>query len=406
MSRGRPLLVTHVITRLIVGGAQENTISTVLGLQNAGGLRVHLLSGPTVGCEGSLESSFRDRPGLLTIVPPLTRPIRPLADLKALSELRRHFRETQPSIVHTHSGKAGILGRYAAHLENVPIIVHGLHGPSFGPWQRPLANAIFRSAERRAGRVTTHFIAVANAMIQQYLAAGIGSADQYTRVFSGFPLDPFLQSNNSMELRGRLGIDREDVVLGKIARLFQLKGHDDLFLIAPALVKRCPRVKFLLVGGGPWENRFKRLAVRLGVEKHFVFAGLVPPSEIPPLTGIMDLLVHVSLREGLPRALPQAMAAGKPVAAYDCDGAGEVCLHNETGLLIPPRERQTLLESLVSLADDVDLRSRLGRAGREFVRERFSVERMLRDTESIYLKLLEAHRLPPENQRLLPRAAA
>jgi glycosyltransferase involved in cell wall biosynthesis len=395
--RPRPLLATHVITRLIVGGAQENTISTVLGLQGDPRLAVKLLSGPTFGSEGSLENTFQEHPKLLTIIPSLTRPIRPLADLRGLTQLRREFRKNPPAIVHTHSGKAGILGRWAARLEHVPIIIHGIHGPSFGHWQGPVANAIFRNVERRAGRVTTHFVAVANAMIEQYLNAGIGSREQYTRIFSGFPLDPYLQAQNSAEVRARFGIRSEDIVIGKIARLFELKGHDDLFLLAPELLKRNPRVKFLLVGGGPWEERFKKLAAQLRVADHFIFTGLVPPAQIPSLTGIMDMLVHLSLREGLPRALPQAMAAGKPVVAYDCDGAGEVCRNDKTGFLIKPRHREELLNGLAALAGNPELRARMGASAREFVRERFPVEKMVSDTRVLYWQLLERHGLVPNS---------
>lgn len=399
MKEDGPPLVTHVITRLIVGGAQENTISTVLGLQNRPEFRTTLVSGPTHGSEGTLEPIFQSHPGILTIVPALVRPVRPLLEVKALFELRRIFRLTRPVLVHTHSGKAGILGRWAAHYEKVPVIVHGIHGPSFGSWQGSLANALFRSAERRAGRITTHFIAVANAMIEQYLAAGIGARDSYTRIFSGFNLDPFLNASNDSSLRARLGIAPEHFVIGKIARLFQLKGHDDLFLIAPEFLKRFPETRFLLVGGGPWEARFKELARALGVEKNFVFTGLVPPAEIPSLTGIMDALVHLSLREGLPRALPQAMAAGKPVVAYDCDGASEVCIPGKTGFLVPPRDREQLLSSLSTLAADRAVASRLGSAGREFVRERFSVDRMVNETFELYRRLLTERKLWPGSNK-------
>ena len=197
------MLVTHIITRLIVGGAQENTISTVLGLQGRPEFRTHLISGPTSGSEGSLESSFNNHPGVLTLVPSLVRQVSPLTDLKGLFELRRILSRTRPAMVHTHSGKAGILGRWAARMAGVPIILHGIHGPSFGPWQGSLANFLFRAAERPAGRVTHHFAAVAKAMIQQYLDAGIGSPEQYTRIFSGFDLQAFLAAKNDTALRAR-----------------------------------------------------------------------------------------------------------------------------------------------------------------------------------------------------------
>jgi Glycosyltransferase Family 4 len=198
--------VTHVITRLIIGGAQENTIASVLGLRSKSGLQVDLISGPTRGPEGSLEARLKEQPGMLRIVPGLIRPIHPWSDLRALFSLQRIFTSERPDIVHTHSGKAGILGRLAASRARVPVIIHTIHGPSFGGFQNPLANQLFRLAERHVGKVTTHFVTVADAMKEQYLAAGIGRPEQYTRIFSGFNLEPFLAATNDLALRKRLGL--------------------------------------------------------------------------------------------------------------------------------------------------------------------------------------------------------
>jgi glycosyltransferase involved in cell wall biosynthesis len=379
--------VTHVITRLIVGGAQENTVASVLGLRNKPGLEVDLISGPTSGPEGSLESSFTGIPGALTITPDLVRAVHPLKDWLALRDLTRLLRERKPDIVHTHSSKAGVLGRLAAHRAGVPIIVHTIHGPSFGPFQGALANTVFTAAERHAAHCTTHFVVVADAMKKQFLAVGIGRPDQFTRVFSGFPLGPFLEARHDPEFRRRLGLTPEDFIVGKIARLFKLKGHDDLIAAAPDLVRRCPRMKFLLVGGGPWRERFESRVGDLGLQKHFVLTGLVPPADIPRYAGIMDALVHLSSREGIPRALPQALAAARPVVAYDCDGAGEVCLENQTGFLIPPGDQRLLIERLLQLAGDPALRERLGIRGRQLVRDCFPVERMVDDLHALYLRL-------------------
>src|SRR5438552_15280474 len=275
--------VIHVITRLIVGGAQENTIASVLGLRQKPGLTVDLLSGPTRGPEGSLEPALAGCPGLLTILPELVRPIHPWKDCLAWRRLTQFFRRQRPEIVHTHSGKAGILGRLAAARAGVPIIIHTVHGPSFGPFQGPLPNWLFRGAERYAAKVTTHFVVVAEAMKQQYLAAGIGQPDSYTRIFSGFALEPFLSTRNDLHLRGTLGFSPHDIVIGKIARLFKLKGHDDLFAIAPGLVRECPQIKFLLVGDGPWRERLEEKVRSLGLREHFRFTGLVSPQAVAPL---------------------------------------------------------------------------------------------------------------------------
>lgn len=379
--------VTHVITRLIVGGAQENTIASVLGLRRATGWDVDLIAGPTTGPEGSLEDRLREPPGLLTVVPSLVRPVHPWRDARAWRALTRLFRTRRPDLVHTHSGKAGFLGRLAARSARVPIVVHGIHGPSFGPWQGRLANWLFTTAERRAARWTTHFVSVAHAMTEQYLAAGIGRPGQFTRVFSGFDLDPFLAARNDPETRRALGLAPEDFVVGKIARLFRLKGHDDLFAVAPELVRACPRMRFLLVGDGIWRERFAKQARELGLARHFVFTGLRPPEEIPSLVGVMDALAHLSWREGLARALPQALAAGKPVVSWDCDGAREACRDGETGFLLHPGDRAGLRRALLQLAEDEPLRRRLGEAGRAWARENFRVETMVAALEKLYRRL-------------------
>jgi len=383
------LKIIHVITRLIVGGAQENTIATVLGLRQKPGIDVALVSGPTIGPEGSLEPEVQKIPGLLTVIPPLVRPVHPLNDAIALRRLEKIFREQKPDIVHTHSGKAGILGRLAAKRAGVPVVIHTIHGPSFGNFQNPLANLVFRAAERKAARCTDHFVVVADAMKDQYLAAGIGRPEQYTKIFSGFPLAPFVDAKNDPDLRRQLGIAPDDFVIGKIARLFKLKGHDDLFAIASGLVRLHPKTKFLLVGDGEWRQRFECLARTLGLEKKFIFTGLVPPAEVPKYVGIMDALVHLSLREGLPRALPQALAAGKPVVAYDCDGAREACLEGQTGFLLPAGDLAGLQNRLAQLATDPPFRQRLGQAGQRFVKENFAVEKMVDAIYTLYQKLAD-----------------
>jgi glycosyltransferase involved in cell wall biosynthesis len=381
--------VTHVITRLIIGGAQENTIATVLGLQNRPGLEVDLVAGPTTGPEGSLESAFAARPELLTILPSLVRPIHPWFDFLAWKRLIKMFRATSPRIVHTHSGKAGILARLAAHRAGVPIIIHTIHGPSFGSFQGAIPNLVFRAAERRAAAVTTHFISVAGAMTRQYLAAGVGRVDQFTRIFSGFALEPFLAARNDPELRARLGIAPSDFVVGKIARLFQLKGHEDLIDAAAVVLRRHPQTKFLLVGDGHLRPRLQERARAAGLEKEIIFAGLVAPGDIPKYLGVMDAVAHLSRREGLPRALSQALAAGRPVVAYDCDGANEVCFSGETGFLVPLGDVETLADRLAQLAGDAALRERLGRRGQEFVRENFAVATMVENIYALYQTLVQ-----------------
>ncbi len=388
--------ITHVITRLVIGGAQENTLATINGLRQKSGVEVNLISGPTIGPEGSLENEARKifsgpRPSTfdsrLTIIPELVRPVHPLKDFIALRKLEKILRAQKPDIVHTHSGKAGILGRLAAKRAGVPIIIHHIHGPSFGNFQGAFANFIFTAAERRAAKVTDHFFCSADAMTKIYLAAGIGKPEMFTRIFSGFDLEPFLNSTNDLALRKKLGLDENHFVIGKIGRLFKLKGHADLLAAFAKILPQIPHARLLFVGDGALRSEIKNQIRALGLDGKVIFTGLVPPAEVARYVGIMDCLAHLSYREALSRALPQALAAGKPVVAYDFDGADEICLENETGFLIRTGDIEAAAQKLLQLANDPAMRKKFGERGRQFVKENFSVEKMVDDQYNIYLKL-------------------
>jgi glycosyltransferase involved in cell wall biosynthesis len=271
----------------------------------------------------------------------------------------------------------------------VPVIIHHIHGPSFGPFQSAMANRLFTAAERYAGKVTTHFICSANAMTRLYLAAGIGTPEMYTRVFSGFDVKPFLAARNDPQLRAKLGIPTDAFVIGKIARLAPLKGHEDLLRATKALLGNCPNAHLLLIGGGELRAQLERCANELGLGNKVISTGVVPPIEVARYVGIMDCLAHLSSREALSRALPQALAAGKPVVAYAFDGADEICFEGETGFLVRTGDVATVTKRLLELAGDAALRERLGRRGQQFVQENFPVERMVDALHALYLRLVE-----------------
>jgi glycosyltransferase involved in cell wall biosynthesis len=381
------LKITHIITRLIVGGAQENTVATILGLRQKPGIEVKLISGPTTGPEGSLEAEAKKIPGLLTIVPELVRPVHPLKDFSAFRQLEKMLREQKPDIVHTHSGKAGILGRLAAKRAGVPVIIHHIHGPSFGNFQGALANFIFTATERRAAKVTDHFFCSAGAMTKLYLAAGIGQPEIFTRIFSSFNLKPFLNATNDLSLRKQLGLEENHFVIGKIGRLFKLKGHADLVTAFAKILPQVPHARLLFVGDGLLRREIEKQVHALELDGKVIFTGLVPPGEVACYIGIMDCLAHLSYREALSRALPQALAAGKPVVAYDFDGADEVCLENETGFIVHTGDTEAAAQRLLQLANDPALREKFGRAGQDFVRNNFSIKKMVEDQYTVYLKL-------------------
>ena len=177
-------------------------------------------------------------------------------------------------------------------------------------------------------------------------------------------------------------------MIGKIARLFHLKGHEYLVRAAAQVVQQCPSVRFLLVGDGLLRPQLEAQIRQAGLSDYFRFTGLVAPERIPELLGAMDVLAHVSLREGLARALPQALISGKPVVSYDVDGAREVTISGETGFLLPPQSVTPLADALIQLALDEDLRHRLGRQGRARFTEQFRHENMTRQLRDLYQKLL------------------
>ncbi len=329
--------IVHVITRLILGGAQENTLLTVDGLHHRHGEDVTLITGPAEGPEGDLFARARERDLKVELMPELVRAIRPGTDWKAYQALRRSIRRLRPDVVHTHSSKAGIVGRAAAWAERVPAVVHTIHGLPFGPSESPAKNRLYIAVERWAARRCHAIVSVCDAMTEQALASGVGRPEQYTTVYSGMDVDAFLSPPRSREdVRRELGLADEEIAFATVARLFERKGHDDILAAAPDVLRANANVRFVFIGDGIWRERLENKAERLGVRHAIHFVGLVAPGRIPGLLEAVDAVVHPSLREGLARVLPQALLVGRPVISYDVDGAREVVLP-ETGILLPPR---------------------------------------------------------------------
>lgn len=378
----------HFITRLIIGGAQENTLLTVEDQHRDYGDEVHLVSGLGLGPEGSLEGRARSGGFPLHILPRLYRQISPLDDWASYRVFYALMRSVRPDVIHTHSGKAGILGRAVANRLGIPV-VHTIHGPSFYAGQNRLAYHAYASAERWAGKRTDRFISVCNAMTDQYVAAGIAPRERFTTIFSGMNVEPFLNPSREPHIvRAELGIPAEAVVIGKVARLFDLKGHEFILEIAPKLLAAHPNVVFLFVGDGSRRAEYEQRIAAMGLSDRFFLTGLVPPEQIPELIHAMDIVVHTSLREGLARVLPQGLIAGKPVVSYDIDGAREVCQDNETGFLVPARSTHLLSEALGKLIDAPSLRRTFGETGRSRFTHRFDHETMTREIRGVYREVL------------------
>lgn len=380
--------VLHVITRMIVGGAQENTLLTVEGLDAMDRYDVTLVSGLDDGPEGELLSRAR-RTTRLIVIPELGRSISPWADLVAFWKLYELIRRERFEIVHTHSSKAGVLGRLAAYLAGTPIIVHTLHSLVFHDYQPRAVNLALRWTKRALAPITDHYISVSELIAERALAAGVGSPDRFTTIYSGMELDWFLAADKDGRLvRAEFGIPPHAPVVGKIARLFKLKGHDQLLDALPAVVARHPDVRFLLVGDGVLHEHLRSRCEQLGVAQNVVFAGLIDRERIPEMLSAMDLLVHTSLREGLARVLPQALAMGRPCVAFELDGAPEVVLPGRTGYLVAPGDVDGLADAINNLLDDPDLRERMGQEGRRLVDPAFREGTMVAQIADVYERLL------------------
>jgi glycosyltransferase involved in cell wall biosynthesis len=380
-----------------LGGAQENTLITCKLLARRGH-DVTLITGPALGPEGDLYDQARNQKFDLVVLDKLRRQINPFHDLPSYFQMKRRLKQLEPDIVHTHSAKAGILGRFAAHSLRratgsdlrVPKVVHTIHGLAFHPYQSQALNKFYIAIERAAAKRTDSFISVADAMTEQALVAGIGRQDQFVTAYSAIEEDDFLQRIPAEQLRSfrdKCQIPQGAVVPVTIARLFMLKGHEYVIESARALSQRFPNVCWLFVGDGNLADHYKQQVRDLGLAERIRFTGLLPPSQIPLAIQSSDILVHCSLREGLARTLPQAMLCGKPAISFDVDGAKEV-VNEDTGRLIEPKNVEQLTNACAELIEDKDLREKLGRAGREFVKERFASEKMVDSIEALYLKLM------------------
>lgn len=380
--------VAHVITRLIIGGAQENTLLTVEGQHHRHKDAVTLITGPGLGPEGSLEERARAGGLDLRIIPAMQRSIHPLRDVASYRGLVAMLRELKPDVIHTHSSKAGILGRAAAAKLQIPV-VHTIHGAAFHYGQNPVLHRSYIAAEKWAAGRTDKFISVCDAMTDQYVAAGIAPREKFVTIYSGMEVEPFLNPPRPREeVRTELGFAPDEVVIGKVARLFHLKGHEFVIDAARRVCADNPQVRFLFIGDGILREKYVADIERAGLSGRFVFTGLVPPSRIPELIHACDAVVHTSLWEGLARVLPQGLISGKPVVSFDVDGAREVVIPDETGFLIPPQSVDQLAAALTTVASDPELRKRLGETGRRRFTDQFRHENMTSRIREVYAEVM------------------
>jgi len=382
----RGVSVCHVITLLELGGAQQNTLYTVAHLEPP--FRPSLVCGPG----GLLDAEAGRLPVPVRFVPSLVRPIRPHLDALTLVRLARLFRKERPDIVHTHSSKAGILGRLAAGLAGVPHVVHTIHGFGFHAAQPRLVRDAFIALERLAARVTTHFIAVSRAHIDAGVALGLFPRERVSLIRSGVVLADFERAAGidractaGPSFRDELGVPRDAPLVGMVACLKPQKSPLTFVEVAARVVRDRPDAIFVLAGDGEMRVDVERLGARLGLGDRLRLLGW--RRDIPWVMAALDVLLHTSLWEGLPRVLPEAIACGVPIVATGVDGTAEILEDGVSGIVCSPGDADALAAGVKRLLSDREVGHRMARRAREVLGE-FDIDDMVRQQERLYLSLV------------------
>jgi len=387
MTTGKELArVLHPITRLIVGGAQENTLYTAT-LLDPDRYQVDVICGPQTGSEGSLIEEARQRGISLTILPNLLRQISPRRDLRALPQMVKIIRQGRYDIVHTHSSKAGIIGRLAARLAGTPVIVHTVHGWSFHEYMPASTRQLYIWLERWMARLTDALIVVTGRDIDKGLQAGIGRAGQYHLIRSAIPLDEFQPGLYEREAeRAGLGIPDGAAVIGNVGRFSAQKNPLDWIRVAGQVAAVCPQAFFLMVGDGPLRGEVEAEIQKQGLDKRILLTGL--RRDAARMMAAMDIFLLTSLWEGLPRVIPQAMAMNLPVVANLADGTAEAIQDGINGYLCAPGDLAQMAGQVVELVNHPLKRLEMGANGREIAARDYDLKTMIAQIDQLYTQLL------------------
>jgi glycosyltransferase involved in cell wall biosynthesis len=384
----RPLKVCHYITRLDLGGSAENTLLTAIGLQSRG-YAVEIVCGMSDNPPSETEKKTR-RLGIAVVRDKnLARPVSPLRDLRALLFLAKHLRRNRCDILHTHTSKAGIIGRTAGLLAGVKCIIHTPHGHIFyGYFSRQLTRA-FVWLEWLATLWTDALITLTNQEKLDYLRKKIGSPRKIYPILSGIDLAPFLAPKHDRDGRRRaIGLAPSDFAVGTVARLVPVKNHDLIISAAALLAGQCPGLKFVFTGDGGLRPALEARIRSLGLADRFIFTGW--RNDIAECLYLFDLFVMCSHNEGMGRAFVEAQASGLPVLGSRVGGVEEVMDEGKTGFIIEPGNAGQLAEYIVRLYRDRPLRERMAAESRAFVTPRFSADAMVEKIDAVYRQALAA----------------
>jgi glycosyltransferase involved in cell wall biosynthesis len=373
----RRIRVLTVITRLELGGAQRVALHTAATLD-----RSRFDAALAWGPGDVLDDKARSTEALETFeIHDLVRPVAPVRDLRALVKLRRAIRAYDPHVVHTHSSKAGILGRLAARLEQVPVVVHTVHGFGFTPLQPAPRRAVFFRAEKLATRWTDHFVAVSQLNLDRGVELGLWRRERASVIRAGIELDRFRSRGDGLAVRRRLGIADEAPVVTQIGNFKPQKAPLDFVRAAARIAGKRDDVRFVMVGDGPLRTAAEELAAELGIADRVVFCGWW--SDIPGLLEATTVSALSSRHEGLPCSVVESLAAGVPVVATAVDGTPEVVRPGVNGELVEPSDPGSLADAVLGILEDDRRREDMSAAAARNL-EDFDRDRMVRQLEDLY----------------------
>jgi len=384
----RKIKVAHIIARMITGGADENTLFTIEGL-NKEKYVIDLITGEEF--DKDILNKVKNHPFDIIQIKGLKWKLNFLHDPIVLIKLIKLLKKKRYDIVHTHTTKAGILGRIAARIAEVPIIVHGLHGSTFQAFNNRLLNCFLFLFERLTGKFTDAYISVSGVLSEKYIERGIGKKENYHTVYSGIELEKFYGAKEKIDCgkkQRELGIDLEDFVIGNVARLETRKGHQFLLDAFKNVVEKQKdgHVKLLIIGEGNKRKYLENYVDELNLGDKVIFTGY--REDVEELMALMDIFVLTSLREGLPRVLVQAAAVGMPSVAFNVDGVPEIIRDNHNGFLVRAMDVGQLANRIEKYIDNKELILLHGQNGREFIKNKWSINGMVDRIDKIYQNLI------------------
>ncbi len=384
-----PIKILRAITRLNIGGPAIHAILLSRALNDGALFESTLVTGTTAQHEGDMLDLARARSVEPVVLPALGREISPLDDLVSLAHMVKLVRDLRPDIVHTHMAKAGTVGRLAAKICRVPLVVHTYHGHVFHSYFSPTRTRIFLTIERALGLATNRIIVVGDSQRDEIARYGVAPLHKLTTIRLGLELDQFLDAERHRgELRRELGIDAGTPLVGIVGRLVPIKAPEILLQAAINVRNSLPTAQFLVVGDGERRRELETLVDHLSLRGSVRFLGW--RRDLVRVYADLDVVALSSLNEGSPVVLIEALASARPVVATAVGGVPEVVLHGETGLTVPVSDVAALGGAVLTLLRDRPLADRLGQAGRRHVYPRYDSSRLVEDVRQLYLHELAA----------------